>query len=236
MKSLIAGLGLLTVCGTAFAQASLPAAPHMSVSGTATRKVEPNRFTINLRVDVADARPIQARAKVEQRMAQVLAGFKAHHAVADSVDASAINIGPKTEYRNNETVVTGTRVWRTAKATFAKLDDLRGFIDGLDADEELQVAGMSVTRSDIDAIHQDLRRAAIEDSKRTAKSMADAYGVRLGTLYTVSDTPQGVSYMAAYSTAAPPAPPAPMAPIDLQVGSIEVKESVYATYLMEPQS
>lgn len=219
----------------ALGQNAVPSGPHLSVSGKAFRKVQPDRFSIELKVEAIDIKPLKARTRVEKRMADILAGFKANHALPDSVDASAISVGAQQQFRDGWTMFAGTKVSRTARATFSTLADLRGFIDATDTDNELQITNTSVTRSDIDAIHRALRHEAIEDSIRSAKAMADAYGVRLGSLYTVSDASPGYSV-------APPAPPAPPADlgmsarpsIDLKVGSIEVDELVYATFLMDP--
>ena len=218
----------------ASAQAVTPSSPYLAAKGHAERSVQPDRFGIDLRVVVVDMKPALARARVEKLMASVLAGFKAHHAIPETVDASVLHIAAKTDFHDDKEAFVGTEVSRTAHAVFAKLDDLRQFIDGVDADKELQIAGTTVTRSDIETVRQDVRRDAIKDSIRSAKSMADAYGVRLGTLYTVTDTPiaraDAIMGFNGYSGGVPE----PMPKIDLEVGGIKVEEDVFAVYLIDP--
>jgi uncharacterized protein YggE len=217
----------------ASAQAAAPASPYLATKGHAERSVQPDRFGIDLRVIVVDMKPAVARTRAETKMAGVLAGFKAHHAIPESIDATSLRVGAKSEFRDGENVFIGTEVWRTAHAVFANLNDLRDFIDGVDADRELQITGTTVTRSDIESVRQDVRRAAINDSIRSAKAMAEAYGVRLGALYTVSDQPNailgGVAAIGLYA----PAALEPAAKIDLKVGSIKVEQDVFAIYLMD---
>lgn len=210
-----------------------PSSPYLSAKGHAERSVQPDRFGIDLRVVAVDMKPAVARTRVEKLMAGVLAGFKAHHAIPESIDATVLHIVAKNEYRDETNIFVGTEVSRTAHAVFANMDDLRQFIDGVDADKELQITGTTVTRSDIETVRQDVRRDAIKDSIRSAKSMADAYGVRLGTLYTVTDSPmaRGDTIMGfnGYSGGVPE----PMPKIDLEVGGIKVEEDVFAIFLMD---
>jgi len=218
----------------ASAQSQTPSSPFLSVKGHAERNVQPDRFAIDLRVVAVDMKPAAARTRVEQLMSGVLAGFKAHHALPESIDASALRMVAKTDYRGQQESFLGTEVTRTAHAVFTRIEDLRQFIDGVEANKELQITNTTVTRSDIESIRQDVTRDAIKDSIRSAKAMADAYGVRLGTLYTVTDTPPargdeifGYNGMVGANAAKAPA-------IDMEVGSITVEQNVFALYLIDP--
>lgn len=233
LKSLLAGMGLLAVPVLATALDGTPDAPHIDVKGHAERRVQPDRFAIDLHIEAVDMKPALARTRVEKHMADVLAGFRAHHALPESIDASAISITAKETMKNDEDVFAGTEVSRTARATFASVDDLRGFIDGIDANEELQITSTSVTRSDLDALNEALRQEAMADSRVRAASLAKSYGVALGSVYNVSDEPVGGSY---YPTAAKmeyiTVTASRLPSIDLQVGSIKVEQNIYATFLL----
>ncbi|WP_440325243.1 SIMPL domain-containing protein [Luteibacter sp.] len=214
----------------AFAQT----APHIDVAGHAERHVQPDRFSINIRVEASDPKPAKARLRVEEQMAKVMAGFRANHALPESIDASTFSIGPHSIYVDDRMTNDGSEVTRTASATFARLEDLRHFIDGLDtAGEELQIVGTSVSRSDANTIDSELREEAMRDTQRKAERIAKAYGVKLGGLYTVSDQParnnryddEGIMGFAAAPNKAPP--------IDLTVGSLKKESSIYATFLLD---
>ncbi|QWT20128.1 SIMPL domain-containing protein [Bacillus sp. NP157] len=209
---------------------------HIDVTGHAERVVQPDRFTINITVKVSNAKPALARIGVEKHMATVITGFKAHHALPESINATALSITPHSHYKGNEEVVEGTEVTRTATATFARMDDLRDFIDSLDtAGNELQIAGTSIDRSDAPEIEAQLREEAMRDSTRQAELVAKTYGVRLGELFTVSDqaTPVYEGYSGMSAAKQRPAPPPP---IDLQVGGMKIERTMYATYLLAPSN
>ncbi|HEY4093297.1 MAG TPA: SIMPL domain-containing protein [Luteibacter sp.] len=222
------------------ALASMPAltlaqtTPHIDVSGHAERQVQPDRFHIDMKVESADIKPARARARVEANMAKVTAGFRANHALPESIVASTISIGPHERYEDNRDTVDGTEVTRTASATFTRMEDLRNFIDGLDtAGEELQITGTEMTRSDAEAIDNDLREQAMHESQRNAERIAKAYGAKVGAVYTVSDQPTGRS-----SEYPPPPSVEVMAnglpKIDLEVGSLKMERTIYATFLLDP--
>lgn len=235
MNRYVLALVLAALPMLASAQYSPPSAPYLSVKGHAVRSVEPDRFAIDLHIVAVDMKPAAARSRVEQLMTGVLAGFKAHHALPESIDASAISIKPKTDYRDENEGFVGTEVSREAHAVFARLDDLRQFIDSIAADKELQITGTTVTRSDIEKIRQDVRRDAINDSIRAAKSMADAYGVKLGMLYTVSDGPDagGRTFGDRNALDSVVVTASALPKIDLEVGSIKVEANIFAVYLMD---
>jgi uncharacterized protein YggE len=219
----------------ALSQSGQPSSPYLGVKGHAERSVEPDRFAIDLHVAVVDMKPVVARTRVEQLMASVLEGFKAHHALTESVDASSLSITSKSDYKDDERIFKGTEVSRTAHGVFAHIDDLRQFIDGIAANEELQITGVTVTRSDMASLRLEVRRDAIKDSIRAAKSMADAYGVKLGSLYTVTDQPipGARGFYASDEDSSTSLSVMAVRAIDLKVGSIKVEENVFAVYLMD---
>ena|ERR1700754_197306 len=234
MKSLFVGSCLLIAPLVAGAQERVPYMPHLDVQGHAEREVQPDRFTITLNVESTNMKPVEARKRVEQHMSEVFAGFKAHHALPESIRATAISIQPHTAFRKDIEEFEGTQVSRTATATFAKLDDLRGFIDGIDANEELQISETAVSRSDVAAVREALRREAIEDSKRSAKALAAAYDAKLGKIYTVADVaPPRASRDSPYALESVSVAASVLPAIDLQVGSIKIEQTIYATYLLD---
>jgi uncharacterized protein len=232
MKARIVAISFAAMPMLAFAQT----APHIDVAGHAERHVQPDRFSINIKVEASDPKPAKARARVEELMAKVMAGFRANHALPESLDASTFSIGPHTIYVDDRPVYDGSEVTRTASATFTRIDDLRHFIDSLDsAGEELQVVSTSMSRSDQTAIDSELREEAMRDTQRNAQRIAKAYGVKLGALYTVSDQPNarngGYSAESLDSVVVSANKIAPS--IDLEVGSLKKESSIYATFLLD---
>lgn len=233
--SYVVALGLLALPGFAAAQSRSSYQSYLDVKGHAERFVQPDRFVVKILVEVSDKKPALARTRVEKYMADVLGGFTAHHALRETVSASALSIQPKSEYRGDTEVVTGTQVSRTATATFASVDDLRAFIDGLDASNELQITGTETTRSDIAEIRAELLTEAAKASQRSVAVLAKAYGVTVGPLFTVSEHPTSGGYSASSldSVVVSANRKGSLPSVDLQVGGFMVVQDIYATYLLE---
>ncbi len=230
---------------------SLPSQPHLLVRGKGEREVVPDRFRLTIELLQTDPVPEAARTRVQTDAAKVLGLFKANSALADSVEASALSIQPEQRYVDGRQVFVGTRVSRTLSATFAKLEQVRAVLGGLDTNEHLQVAGISTAYSQEAQVRGELKREAVQQTRATATSLASAYGVRLGGLYTISEVAPEFAYgIRAGSwdgSGGGMGAPAPSGigeartadklkaqAESLEAGSITLTEYVYAIFLIAP--
>jgi len=248
--AVLAWLGVLSWPVLAMAQInSLPSAPHLLVKGHAEARYVPDRFTIEIVLDVTDPKPDRARAKVEAYMDSLLKALDHNGALASRTEASSLSIGPATHYDDSRTIFDGTEVSRTLKATFSKLADLQAFLATLSTSEELQVKNLSVSRSDEQALRQRLRAEAVANSRETASRLAKAYGVKIGGVYSISEVAPAFAYgisagawndaaerggdnsTALYSVSV--SANAITRP-ELRAGTIELSQNMYAVYLIAP--
>ncbi|WDS35607.1 SIMPL domain-containing protein [Pseudoxanthomonas sp.] len=233
----------------AFAQiSSLPSQPHLLVKGEAHREVMPDRFGVLVTLQRVDPSPELARSQVQADAATVLAAFRGHHALSDSIDAATLTIQPKTEYIDGRAVFKGSEVTRRLAATFKTLADTRAFLAGLKTSASLQLSGITPSYSDEAGLRKTLKGEAARQSREAAEGLAKAYGAKLAGLYTISDVAPAFSYGIQAGTwpdarsSVPPAPPAPPAPASdiaarvdgesLEAGSITLSENVYAVFLI----
>jgi uncharacterized protein YggE len=176
MKRLMISMLLLLSPCVALAQANaLPAAPHLLVKVHAQGRYVPNRFTVTLNISVTDKSPAIARSKVEAYAKQVFAALDQFHAMADRTQASSMSIGASTKYQDNREVFNGTEVRRIVEATFDN------------ANEQLQITSLEVTRSDADQLADHLRKRAVLDSQRSVQEIAKSYGVTIKGVYRASE-------------------------------------------------
>jgi len=231
---------------------SLPSQPHLLVRGKAEREVLPDRFSISVELEQKDPVPETARTRVQADAASVLALFKAQHALADSVQASSLSIAPSSRYVDGRQVFEGTRVGRTLSASFGKLEDVRAVLAGLKTSDHLRVSGIEPSYSEEARVRGELKRQAAEQTRVTARNLAEAYGVRLGGLYTISEVAPNFAYgiqagswgESSHSGAPAPAPSGLLDRVDvtgtrakaqaesLEAGSITLTEYVYAIFLI----
>lgn len=233
---------------------SLPSQPHLLVKGQAQREVVPDQFGIKVTLRSIDKAPAVARERAQANAAQVLAAFKAQKALPDSVQASALSITPEYKYQNNVQVFTGSKVERSLSAEFGSLEEVRRLLGSLTTSEELQVSGITTSFKDEAGVRVELKRQAAQQTRDTAKNLADSYGVRLGGLYTISEVAPNFAYGIQAGTwpgengsrgggsrrasMAPPGGQGVGAPASagfaesLEAGSITLSENVYAVFLI----
>jgi uncharacterized protein YggE len=239
---------LVVAVPQAWAQASaIPSQPHLLVKGEAKREVMPDQFGINVTLRSIDKDPSVARERAQANAAKILAAFKAQHALPDSVQASALSITPEYTYQERTQVFSGTRVQRSLSARFGSLDDVRRLLATLQTSEELQVSGLSTGFSGEAAVRAELKRQAAQQTRESARRLAESYGVRLGGLYTITEVAPNFSYgIEAGRWPGLPVPPPPQFPAvdvpeprpndvvaeSLEAGSITLSENVYAVFLI----
>lgn len=198
IKHMLIGCALMlsALCGgPASAQDnSLPSQPHLLVKGEASREVEPNRFTLDIKLRSIDVHPDVARRRTQDSAAAVLALFAEHGALADSIHATALSIEPTTRYKDEEQVFQGTAVERELSAMFATLAQLRQVLAKLTTSEEVQVSGISPSYAGEAALRRELKRAAAKQSRIAADELAKAYGVRISGLYAISEVAPQFAY------------------------------------------
>lgn len=186
---------LATMVPPVWAQANtIPSQPHLLVKGEARRTVMPDRFGLQLNIEETDVDADLARRKVQDNVARVLALFKQHDAVQDSVRADNLRIAPATEYQQGKYVFVGTKVSRQLHGRFATPKALQGFLTALKANESVQVTSMSPTYSGEVELRRTLKGEAAAQTRQSAKDLATAYGARVSSLYSISDVAPDFAY------------------------------------------
>lgn len=246
---------LMAFAGMAYAQANtIPSQPHLLVKGQAERVVTPDRFTIEILLQATDMVPEQARRKVQDNAAMLLALLKRNNALPESIHASSLSISPENAYENGRQVFKGTKVVRRIRGTFGDLDKARAVLADLNTSPDLQVMALRSGYSQAGMLRAELKREAAQQSRRTAEGLASAYNARIIGLYTISDVAPDFAYGVRAGTwdatdvegfaSASPAPRASpdigvvtvagsrVPPESLEAGAINFTENVYAIFLI----
>lgn len=128
----------------------------------------------------------------------------------------------------------GTEVSRTVDATFDSADKFRDLLGELTTSDEVRIDGVEVHRSDETQLQMDLRKRAIADSQQSARQIADAYGLHIKGVYSVSETVPNFSYGINQGLAGVTVMGNALAETALSVGTIELEQDIYAVYLTAP--
>jgi len=247
---------VLALCAPlAMAQVNaLPSLPHLLVKGEATRDVVPDRFMVSITLSALDMQPEVARDRVQANLGALLTALKSGGAIADSIDASTFSVQPEHTYESQKRVYQGIRATRQLRVTFPNAEATRAFLSKLPAGEDVQLGGIEPTFSGEAALRGELKAEAMRQTRETAALLANSYGTRLGTLYSVSDVAPSFAYgiqagqwpsTRGRGGVAPPPPASPAAAFDriqvtgsritpesLAVGTVTIAEHLYAIFLL----
>lgn len=255
LRSLLA-FGVLGIAAATQAQAQVNALPptrHVLVYGDAQAQAIPDRFRITVNFSALDTNAGAARERVERSVAAVIERLRKTGMADHDIAATSLSIEPESRYddRQRAQLFQGTRVKRSLTASFARKQALEDFLSGLQTSQELSVSDVETEFSDGPKLREALRAKAIESTRAKATTIAGAYGVRLGALYSVSDVAPQFEYgvkegewpsvyqwntksesldrvvVTGSRIKGAPAPPAA-----LQVGYVTYTDRIYAVFLL----
>lgn len=213
--ALATALGL-AVAGGAAAQVATPV-PVMPGDGTllsvsaqadATRVPDIARMSAGVVTQAADAdAAMQANAA---RMDQVMEAIRDAGIEERDVQTTGVNVHPQYDYREGSTPrITGYQATNTVQVTVRDIGDLGDVIDALVASGANQVHGPSfdIADEEKDEAYDEARRAALEKARGRAQMYAEALGMRVRRIASISEgggfgPPRPVPMMMAMDAAA----------------------------------
>lgn len=169
--------------------------PRLFVNGTGQVDVAPDMATITLGVvteapaaDEAMAANSRALAEVVQRLSQ--AGIAAR-----DIQTSSFSVSPQwtqPEDRERAPAIVGYRVQNMVTARVRDLERLGSILDSVVQGGANQLAGLSLGLADPQEAMDEARRRAVADAIRRAQILAEASGVKLGPIVSISEAGAGM--------------------------------------------
>jgi hypothetical protein len=151
--------------------------------------------------------------------------------IADAdLNAPDVGIHPEYDYRKGQRLI-GYRVVRAMTAKVRNLDSLGDVLDGIGTAGANEVHGAQMSAADPSAADHEALRAAISAARSKAEAIADAGGVRLGSLARVEEEPlhgPAVPRMRMLAAAE-----ATDVPTEVAAGDLTVTRQVRATFEIE---
>jgi uncharacterized protein YggE len=187
---LAAALALLAVAGGALAQqVPLPAdGTLLSVSAhaEATRVPDVASLSTGVVTQAADANAaMQANAA---QMDRVMAAIRAAGIAERDIQTSGINLNPQYRYVENQPPsITGYQASNTVSLKVRDIGKLGKVLDALVASGANQVNGPSFEVDKPEAAYDEARRAALANAQGRAKMYADALGLRVRRIVSISE-------------------------------------------------
>ena len=189
----LAVLGAAVAAVAAFAgvgrpdRASGDAPPDRSitVSGSGSVSATPNRAAFTFGVATRSKTAAQALAANSAEMGKVIDALKRAGVAPAEIQTSSVSVSPL-QSANGESIV-GYTASNSVSATIGNLGRAGEIIDAAVAAGANQVDGPNLTVSDQGALYRSALKAAVADARVKAQTLADASGLHVGAVRSVSE-------------------------------------------------
>ena len=163
---------------------SAPAADALpggiTVLGTGSSNVIPNRASFAFGTVSQAATANAALAASSQSVARVIAALKKAGVAQADIQTSEISLSPRTNESGNEIV--GYTASNTVTATIRKLGDAGDVVDAAVGAGSNQVYGPNLLASDQDAAYRNALKEAVANARAKAETLAGASSSTLGKI------------------------------------------------------
>jgi uncharacterized protein YggE len=204
----------------------------ISVSGTGHIVLSPDTADLRLGVSSTAKTVKEARSLAATSMTAVIASLKKLGIADKDIQTTTLSLQPTYDYTTNTNPprLTGYQLSNAVAVTIRDLDKVGDAIDAALAAGATSLDGVSFRMADQTAAERQARQAAMTEAKAKAKSLADAAGVSIAGVVSISETIAPVPYPIYYGAAA--GAPAKDVATPVQPGSTEITISVAVVYLI----
>jgi uncharacterized protein len=205
----------------------------IAVSGTGHVVLSPDTADIRLGVNVNASTVKAARAAAAKSMTAVVAALKQLGIADKDIQTSNVSLQPTYDYQNgtNPPRITGYQFGNGLVVTIRNLDLVGDAIDNSLAAGATSLDGISFRVADEAAAEAQARGAAMAEAKAKAQTLADAAGVSIAGVASISETLAPTPYPV-YSGAMGAAPASKDVATPVQPGSSEVSVTIAVVYLI----
>ncbi|HKQ94963.1 MAG TPA: SIMPL domain-containing protein [Aestuariivirgaceae bacterium] len=193
LKTVLAPL-ILAAClaGGVPALAQAPDKPPrtLTLTGTGEMRARPDTAVVTLGVMSRADTARQALTANNAAMTAILASLEGAGIAAKDIQTSNFSVNPVYDYDNSggkPPRITGYDVSNQLVVTVRKLADLGSILDEAVSKGSNQIYGISFTIDDPDSLEDEARKSAVQDATRKAKLYAEAAGVTLDSILSISE-------------------------------------------------
>ncbi|WP_323715610.1 SIMPL domain-containing protein [Paracoccus aminovorans] len=164
----------------------------LTVTGEGESTAAPDLATISLGVSSrADTAAEAMRVNAEQQ-AKVIEALKAEGVEARDIQTSGLNLSPVIDYQDGQAPkLTGYAAQNMVTVRVRDIGGLGPVLDKLVASGANEISGIAFSREDMTEALDQARGKAIADARHRAEVMAEAAGMRLGPLLSLSEAQPG---------------------------------------------
>jgi hypothetical protein len=231
----LAGLALLVLAAAAVAGVGIPETAGgaersplqgITVTGTGTSQAIPNEAQFSLGVTTKGSTAREALAANSERMERVIAAVKSAGVSDKDIKTQDVSVGPNYDGKGSES---GYAARNSVSVQLRDLDRSGAVLDAASRAGANEVYGPSLTRSNREAYEAKALEGAFGNARKRAEALADAAGVRLGSVTSIVEGfnggPQPMLDMRVAKAETAGAP--------IERGTEEIQASVTVTFAIE---
>ncbi len=162
---------------------------QIHVAGTATIKAPPDIATVQIGVQTFSEEVEAAVDENNRKSEDIISALRQEGVAEKDIQTSRFNIYPQRDYKNNRPdVIIGFQVDNVVSATIRDLDSIGKVLQAtIDAGAN-NINGLNFTLDDPTALRDEARAEAIKDARRRAEIMAEAAGIQVGKVISITET------------------------------------------------
>ncbi|WP_017998144.1 SIMPL domain-containing protein [Paracoccus sp. N5] len=200
----------------------------LTVTGEGQSAAQPDMATISLGVSSRAATAAEAMAQTAEQQGKVIEALKAEGIEARDIQTSGLNLSPVIDYQDGQAPkLTGYAAQNMVTLRVRDIAALGGVLDKLVASGANEISGISFSREDMTEALDQARADAIADARHRAEVMAEAAGMKLGPLISLSEAQAGGGPRPMMMAAA-----AKQADTPVEAGELAVTAHVTAVFAM----
>lgn len=234
--ALVAGPALALALGTAgpvrAAQGQEMTAPaaQITVTGHAEVAAAPDMATVTLGATTEAKSAAAAMSENSSQVAKVFDALKTAGIAARDIQTSGLSLGPRWSRSSNGEArdVIGFTASNTVTVRVRKLDALGQVLDALVKAGANDISGLQFGVAAPGALEDEARTKAVKDAHRKAAMMAEAAGVKLGRVISISASGGGPRPQPMFRMAV-----ADSAPVPVAGGEVTYSADVTVTYALD---
>jgi uncharacterized protein YggE len=191
MRHFFLAAALIIAAGPAAALAEAPH-PLITITGQGSALAPPDIATVNAGVETIEDTAAEALAENSDVMADVIETLTRAGIEPRDIQTSGLTVQPQyTSSRSSGSYsgqeLSGYRVYNSVTTTVRDLDGLGDVLDRLVKSGANRIGGVRFGFADPAEMVAEARKGAVEDAKLTAQTYADAAGIKLGQILSISD-------------------------------------------------
>ncbi|MBO8435730.1 MAG: SIMPL domain-containing protein [Spirochaetes bacterium] len=208
--------------------------PTISVSGTAEVSMQPDTASFDITASFVENTTEEARARTSQMINSAVEILTSEfEVIEDDLSSTYISCYPEYQWKDDERVLVGQRASQTLSVKLHDLDIIGDVYQRLMSLDGISLSDVSLDKADKSYEYREARMNAVQDAYNKASAYAEAAGVKIGSVLSISD---GSSYAAPLyrsanlMLASAEAATADSIPTEFYTGDITVSANVSIVY------